>query len=88
MSDADRDELTLKMEALTSAVAAMGGIVEQLKDGHGGFLWNFLQHGLVDYPDVAAALDAIAPMTATNATMKRSDAMYAAIDYVAKRHFY
>lgn len=88
MSDADEDELTPEMRELVSALGSMGGIIDQLKDGHGGLLWSFLQHRLVDYPAVAAALDVIAPMTATNATMKRSDAMYAAIDYAVKHHRY
>jgi hypothetical protein len=85
MSNADEDELTPKLHNLVDAVVGMGGVVDQLKDGHGGLLWSFLQHKLVDYPAVAAALDAIAPV---NATKERFDAMYTAIDYAAKHHLY
>lgn len=88
MSDANEDELTPELQALANAVAEMGIIVVQLKDGHGGLLWSFLQHRLTGYPAVAAALDAIAPVTTVNATKKRSDAMYVAIDYVVKYRLY
>jgi|GEM_PF-2964723 len=81
MNDAEQDELTPELQDLVRALRMVGSIIDRLKDSHGGFLQSFLRHSLADYPDVKTALDAIAPATETK---RRFDAMYAAIDYIAK----
>jgi len=77
MNDAEQDELTPELQDLVRALRMVGSIIDRLKDSHGGFLQSFLRHSLADYPDVKT----IAPATETK---RRFDAMYAAIDYIAK----
>lgn len=85
MSDQEPDEaaseLTPEMEKLITVLhEKLGrGMITDMQRSHGGVVRTFLRNCAVDYPEVAAALMAVAPVDDARA---RSEALYAALDYI------